>query len=500
MANLFTLKVRQPFFLWAVIFCCLLPFIILPFFNLMASDDYILENFYRHYGFVKTQQMIYFGWTGRFTSTFLGSMFVKFGILEQYYFIHSLLLFFFTWSALFFLLTMINRNLLGRRFTKIRLAEASFLLFFLNIYIQADIASAFYWFSSAMTYQTAFIFFLVLLGCLIKRFSSTHTKKWWNDIVIIILIVLICGCNEVAAVFLVLFFTLLAVVGYYHQYTIPKTLLIYLLVAIAVGVLIAFSSGVIPYRHKAMNGNTSYWSIIPMIVFRSLSVFYYILKEPLFWITIFFVFILGVKVGTNSATVTLLNIFKGKKILIPGLIIIALLVMGTLTPVLMVSKGALPARSLNNLIVLTMLCLLIFFFLIGIRYAALAQSLTFVKIPSYALIIVLGCGLIASVNYIEAWKSVFSGYFYHAVMEDRQQLMLTAKENHQRIITIKPYGEALKEKIHQTFPNGVFATVHELLLTPPQYIFYLNEAEVPSREYLNYYRLDRIIVEKTCSN
>jgi hypothetical protein len=212
--------------------------------------------------------------------------------------------------------------------------------------------------------------------------------------------------------------------------------------------------------------------------------------------TAFFLFALGVKTGANPVTAGFLSIFKGRSILIPGLVITLLLVAGTLTPVLMVSRGSLPPRSLNNLIALTTLSLLTILFVTGACNAALAQSLPPVKVSSTMVVIVLGCGLIASANYVEAWKSVFSGYFYHAVMEDRVRLMRTAKENHQRTVTIEPYGEALKKKVRQVFPHGIFETVNEILHERPTAIYYDNEAEDPSPTYLNYYGLDEIIVEK----
>jgi hypothetical protein len=497
MTNLFSVKGRAFLIFWAIIFCCLLPFIILSFFGLLASDDYILEILFRDHSFGEIQSLMYFGWTDRFTSTFLSSLFVKFGIVSRYYFMPALALLFFTWAALFFLLRTINKNILALAFSKTRIIQASFILFFLNLYTMADIASGIYWFSSAIGYQTAFVLLLLLLGCLIRRFYPSHPGKTLpNDSIAVLLIILIVGCNELVAVFLILFLFLIIALNYFCRRPVPKVLFVYLATAIIMGILITATSGVIPVRQKLMNTHTSYLNVLPIIIFRAIAVFYFILKEPIFWITAFFLFALGTGVGADPVAAGSLNIFKGKSILIPGLMITLLLVIGTLTPVLMVSKGSLPSRNLNNLIALTSLCLLTIFFITGAGNASLAQSLAPVKIPSSLLIIVLGCGLMASTSYMEAWKSVFSGYFYHAVMEDRERLIWAAKVNHQRTVTIDPYEKALRKKIHQVFPHGIFKTVNEILLERPTAIFYYNGAEDPPGIYLKYYGLDKIIVEK----
>jgi len=501
MTNFFTSKGKGSLICWMIIFCCLLPFIILSFFGFMASDDYTLAILYRDHSFGQAQRVMYFGWAGRFASTFLSGLFVKFTDLSRYYFIPALSLLFFTWAALYFLLRSINRTLLGQLFPNIRILQASFLFFFLNLYTMADLASGIYWFSSAIVYQSAFILFLFLLGCLIRRCYKTPSRyTLLQDCLLIGLTLAIVGCNEVAAVFLILFLSLIIAGCYFYHRPIPRVLFLYLAAAILTGILITLTSGVITIRHKQMNNHTSYLNVVPIIVFRVIGVFYCIVKEPLFWITAFFLWMSGVKWGASPAAAGLLPIFKGKNLLIPGLVIILLLVIGTLTPVLMASKGSLPPRSMNNLIALTTVNLLALFFITGAGNPAVVPSLHTLKIPSVVFVLIWASGLMASANYLAAWKSVFSGYFYHAVLEDRRQIFLRAKENHQPAVTILPYEEALTEKIHQVFPHGTFETVNEVLQDHPSAIYYDNEAENPSPTYLNYYGLEKITVEKNNRN
>jgi len=497
MTNLFIVRKRQSLVLWMIIFCCVLPFIILAFFGVMVSDDYRLAILYRDHSFGEVQSLEYFGWTGRFCSTLLSGLFVHFRIIDRTYFLPALSLLFFTWAAIFVLLRTINKCFLAQSFSKTGIIQASFIFFLLNLYTMADIASGIYWFSSAIVYQSAFILFLLLAACLIRRFYATRTANTLTvDGTVLLLIILIAGCNEVAAVFLALFLFLIIVLNYFYSHPVPKILFIYLAIALLAGLLITFTSGVISIRHHQMNNNTSYLSVLPMIVFRGISVFYYILKEPVFWAIAFFLFALGIKVGAAPSTAGAFHIFKERNILIPGLVIITLLVIGTLTPVLMVSKGSLPLRSLNNLIALTSFFLLTVFFIGGASNPALAQSLPPVKASSTAIVVLLGCGFLANANYLQAWKSAFSGYFYHAAWEDRQQQLLTAKEHHQRTVTLAPFETTLEKKIHQAFPHGIFATVNYILEENPSAIYCLDETEHPSWGYLNYYGLDKIIIEK----
>jgi hypothetical protein len=439
---------------------------------------------------------MYFGWAGRFGSTFLSGLYVKSGLVEHAYFMPALSLLFFTWASIFFLLRMINRYILAAAFSGMRILQASLILFLLNLYTMADIGSGIYWFSSAIVYQSAFILFLLLAGCLVRRFyTSKSENNLSGDSIILLLTLFIVGCNEVAAVFLLLFLSLLITLTWLYQRSVPKNLFAYLAVAFITSMLITFTSGVISVRHYLMNNNTSYLSVLPIILLRGLAVFYYILKEPLFWITALLLFILGLKIGADPATAGAFKNFKGKKILLPGLVIMGLLVIGTLTPVLMVSKGSLPLRSLNNLIALSSFCLLTIFFITGACYSP-SSPLSSVKVSSTVILIIWGCGLLANTNYLTAWKSVFSGYFYHSAWEDRERQMLTAAKNHQRMVTLPPFGSILQKKIHQAFPHGIFATVKEMLEERPADIYYYDETESPSPTYLNYYGLDSIIVEK----
>ena len=465
----------------------------------MSGDDYSLYANYHQDGFWATQRLVYNQWTGRFTSTALGTLFMKFGLPDRYYFLHTLLLFVLSWSAILFLVVTVNRNWLAGAFTTSMLALASSIFLLVTIYVQAEIATGFYWFSSAITYQTAFIFFILLAACLIRRFYNPDTRRQrlYNGM-IFLCILLINGSNEVAAVFLALFLAMLIVAAYYYRRTIPPILIVYFVSSLVIGMIVLFTSGILSGRHAFINknSNTAVVMVLPMILFRVATVFYYILKVPLFWITCALLHMTGRRIADDPAILSTLAPWKDRKILLPGLVTLAILILLTLTMVLLVSKGSLPDRALNNLVDLGALFLLTISFIAGAVNATGTQPRPSVMLPPTAFVIILVAGLIAADPFVDAWKSAFSGYFYHSVQVDRRQKMLDAQKNQQRTVNLEQYEEALSEKIHRVFPNGIFSTVNTLLREKPALLFQEQGLDIPDPGWPNYYKLDSVTIGK----
>jgi hypothetical protein len=380
-----------------------------------------------------------------------------------------------------------------------------------TIYVQAEVATGFYWFSSAVTYQTALILFLLLGGMLVRRFASSAIPSpatpsfpilssrsvsaprpsWRDDAVISILAFLISGCNEIAAIFLAFFFAMLIVAAYYYRRAIPVSLFVYLAVCGITGGIVLLTSGVLSVRSGFMNHHTPIAAVLPMILFRSAAVFYYILKVPLFWIAGGLLYLIGRRVAVSFP------LLPGQKFLVPGLIALPVLVLCTLTAILMVSKGALPDRALNNLVDLAAIGLLGLAFLAGISAATpfSYNPSSAPVIPSPVLVIILIAGMLASDSFPEAWRNDLSGYFYHSIQRDRLQKMEEAGQNHQKTVVFQPYNEALQEKIHRVFPHGTFATVRTLLEERPSFLFYLKDPDRIDPMPLYYYSLDSVTVK-----
>ncbi len=487
----------------------------------MAGDDYAFHNYFRVYGFWGTQRVIYSQWTGRYTSTFLGSLLTRFGWPNHYYFLHTVLLFLFLAGAIFFLLSTINRCWLAGVVSRPVLALVTVILVVLSVYVQAEPATGFYWFSSAMTYETAFILFLLFAACLIRRYSGPGQGRIrLFDGMIFLLILLINGTNEVAAVFLTAFLGMLAIAAHYFLRAITKPLLVWLGLSFATGVVVVLTSGVLSGRSASMysGSNTSVAAILPIIFFRVATVFYYVLKVPLFWIGGWILFIAGRKLGQERAAMVsekpwildaAQRLFTGGdgRMVVQGLVAIVAVVFFTLAGILMASKGSLPDRALNNLTELTLFFLLFLSFIGGAGQGAArpagsvgqagsaGQGEAGVSLSSAVIAVLLVAGLFASDSEIAAWKSVFSGYFYHSVAADRRQQLEKAAEEHQKAVVLEPFDKARLEKVRESFPHGVFVTVQEMLEERPVFLFRGIDLDRPDPRLRYYYNLDSVIIK-----
>src|SRR6478752_6934511 len=102
---------------WAIVFFSLLPFIILSFFCRPGGEDYAFDLEFRGAGFWKEQIELYQHWNGRFFANFLLAAGVRMNFISHFYFLPSLLLFFFTVVAAFLLFRTVNKLLLNRSLT-----------------------------------------------------------------------------------------------------------------------------------------------------------------------------------------------------------------------------------------------------------------------------------------------------------------------------------------------------------------------------------------------
>ena len=480
--------------MWGVFLFCLFPFLLLSFFNIMTGDDFILYISCRDGGFLSTQSHIY-GWTGRYTATFIGSVLIELG-LPKWYFLHTWLLLGGTWSALFFVLTTVNTMVMKRLYKPGILTLGASVLLLLFLYVQAEISTGLYWFSSAITYQPAFILFLFLVGCLIRRYY-TGLRRY--DVWITLLILLIAGCNEVAAVFLTFLLSIL-LIGYYRTRSAGRILLFYLLVAIAVDLVIVTSSGLFTLRYKEMGASGGYISIFPIVLFRACSVFYSILKTPLFWIAAIALYLAGAKMSYSSPPKADPATLKGRRVFIPGLITLSGLMVLTLAAITLVTRGPLPQRALNNLIDLTAFGLLALFFTTGLLHKPdLSKAWTDVlaKMHPWVLPGLFLSTMIAADAFADAWSSCFTGYFYAAAERTREKQILTAAQSHQKAIVLEPFEETLQREIQRVFPHGTLETVHQWLQTKPALLYFAQDTENADRGYAEFCGIDSVNTERT---
>jgi len=316
------------------------------------------------------------------------------------------------------------------------------------------------------------------------------------DTAIILLCILIVGTNEMTAIALACLFLFLTSIYRYYSIPVPRSLLLYLGVVLLTGLIVMLTSGTLSYRQQVMSGRTGYGGALSILLFRWLSIFYYVLKEPLFWAVAGAGFILGMRAASIPSLSGLVATLKSRPFFVRGMAAVVLLILFAMAPVLWVTRGSVPERALNDMTSLAASGLLAMVFLVGIGNPSLGRIILPVRHLSTLVIVVTACGLLACYNYKEAWKNVITGYFYHSIQTDRQQIFMAARERHERVATIPSYEAALNEKVRQLFPHGAPVTLQHWLEQRPTLLYFDNEAEDHSGRYLiRYYGLDSILVQ-----
>jgi hypothetical protein len=493
---------------WFSISLVLLPFVVLAFLNNMAFDDYLFYDIYRTSGFFKVQHALYTGWAGRYTSNLLIGCFIRLDLPARYPFLTTLLYFGFTYGAICYLLSSLHslsspRSLppLGSSsprdnplLPRAMFFQAGAVLFFLFLYVQADIATSFYWFSAIPVYQTAFILFLLLVAAIVRRMTRPTAFRT-ADVFLLLLVFLTMGCNEIMDALLPLLLAAMAAACIFFGRRVPRWLWLCLAMAFAAGLLIFSTSGVMIHRQRMLNTGTGYLTILPIVCFRTITVFFDIFKEPLFWAMAVMTFGWGTRIAERLDP-EVLAILRRKDVSLPGLLALLVVVLLSLGAYLTASHGSIPPRALNNLDDVVTTCLLILCSLAGVHRGDNKLPAVFPVIPATLRLIVLVAVMLASVNYSAAWKSVVSGYFYHAVLSQRDRQLTTSQEEHRRSVGLLVYDSALEEKIRATFPHGVFSTVHAVLLEKPPLLPFYDGAGNEDPAYLYFYGLDTIILRR----
>jgi len=458
---------------WLVMIVCLLPFVLLSFLNDMAADDFHYYNLYRSHGFWGVQGYVYHTWAGRYTTNFLNSSFVGLDVLHRYYWVPCLSLMAGTWGACLFLVRTVYAVVrTGSEIPGILrlVAPASVVLCVLLLYVQADIATGFYWFSSAIVYQPSMILSLVLMGLLIRRFCLAGSGSVSLDVLILLMMALLCGCNEMAAVFLLVSLGV-GLVAFWRGFS-RSALGLYFGVVLAICILIALTSGVLWVRHKEMNGSNSVLGIVSAVLYQLVVVLFSVFKEPLAWFAGIAVFLFGVRLSGKD--IPMIAVLKSKKIFSVGPILLLAVVFLSLMFVMIGSRGSLPPRAINNLSGWVVVGLLVFCFAGGIYRRAQGsgeQGLGLPLVSPVVLATMLLLALLSSINYRDAWQSVLSGYFHHAVARNRDRQLTGAGGRHERSVMLVSYLKRSKRRSARCFLTGylqLYTTWYGI--DPPCYI------------------------------
>jgi hypothetical protein len=448
--------------LFGAIIVFIIPFVLFAFWNFPSADDYMIINKRSQFSFWELQSDVYQNWSGRYFATFVSCLFSYSGFLYSHYYLHTLLLLVFTVFSWLFCLTQINKYLLNNTVSQSSLVLFSLLLLILEINIIPEPVTAFYWFSSAVTYQLPLIIMVFLAGIIIKLLFASVNKVIYFFIASL-LIIMLNGCNEIITLFVLIYSTSLLGYNLFIYKKIPLFPGSLYVLSIITACFLLFSPGLL--NRGAILGEGSFISGIGIASIKFAVLNWFFLKEPLWWFSTFFVIVfLSDNKKTFGQTLKPVNNLSITSLLVfyvaSGLLIYI--------PVLYVTNGSLPLRAEN---IICFLFSLILLFIIStcisnkINKDSVSASLLYQY--RYLLFSIL---IFSTANMKKVTDSLMSGYFYQLVMKERLSLLENAKHKNQHEVTFVDYETAVKKKIKEDFPIADRQVLKDIIVKPPPII------------------------------
>lgn len=466
-------------------------FIILSFFSHPAADDYILGYRIRDEGFWGFQQSIYLHWGGRFTSTFLGAVFAVNDFVFKHYYFHPIVLMLVSFAGIFFCFSSINKYFLKQYYTYLQTLIASAVYLVVLCCCYSEISTAFYWFSSAITYQAPIALFHAGMGSCITAAYLNSKKKYFYIVVTCLCIAAITGSNEMIAITLGIFLFLNAVVITRFFPTRIKLLSLYLSIFITGFIILTISPGT-----KERWTGVLHAGVLKSLLFSVLRVVYtlwHIFKEPVFWFGGVFIFLQANSISsrlqlTFPAFFNWLAARKRKMFVLAMVILVA-----NYFPLMYVSNGSLPERATNSAVFFAILLLYSCFFLYG---ATTTQKLLFPRRFTYILAVGVSIAIVFNNVCFKLAQNIFAGYFYDKVLTSRENTLASAAKKGQNSVVLPDYDKALKKEVKLSFPQGSRRQVEALVYRKPEYIYVFDDlATEYSIDVLEkYYKVDSINV------
>ncbi|MBS1745325.1 MAG: hypothetical protein JST21_04055 [Bacteroidetes bacterium] len=426
------------------------PLLILPFFNHATADDYFYGLHLSENGFIQYQYYIYHNWTGRFSTTFLSSIFLKNNFLFDHYYLHSLVFLAGNFIASFLFFYSLNQFFLEKAFKFFQVVLLALVFVALVIVCAPDTSGLIFWFSSAVVYYAGLIFFQIeLLLFVLSYYSANAIIKTVCYILLPLLVFINNGFSEVMLVMQLIIFSWLYVAGFFKKtgkwllYTIALFFVASFMLSItAPGNFLRADS--IPALNIA--------NIIAAGLYSGLQAISSIFKNPLVWLVLIFLYLRG-----NYAKHFLPASFQHKAIYylrFLSLALFAFLLLSICAGVIGLKGRIVPDRLIN---VVCWFCLLMLCMVAFISGVATRTNLSWFKHYSKELSVACYAGLIVCLccnDYFNtAYKSVLSAPLYNDILKEREAIFKNASKN-KTTASVESYEVALKKIISLKHPNS----------------------------------------------
>jgi hypothetical protein len=274
----------MPYMLIAISLAVLLLFTSLGLYSYPSSDDFCMASGVNKLGLVRQLWEHYFEWSGRYSGNALYAVYpLVFGLFDGYKYIPVLVI-----LALFLATAFLLSSLFKVRFYARPVLLSS--LCFVSIYLLGMMspASGLYWMAGALTYQSANILLLLVLGLVIRLADRQKRSKKYTGLlsVLLLLVVITIGTNETSMLAITAIAMLGAVLHLRSAWDVQKPWIIILIISLACFAIVYFSPGNdiraagFPLRHdllRSINGSLAVgskilwlWISNPVLIFSSL--------------------------------------------------------------------------------------------------------------------------------------------------------------------------------------------------------------------------------------
>jgi hypothetical protein len=467
-----------------------IPLFVLPFFDHASADDYICGYHLSNKGFWNYQTSIYNNWGGRFSATFIGSMFARNNFLYDHYYFHSLLFILLNALSVFFLLAVLNRYVLKDKLIKKNFVWIGLLFLALQYCSIAEPSTYIFWFSSAITYQLPVILLQLQIALwIILLYNNNAFVKLLLSLLVVMLLFIINGFNELFIVVQAFLLLLIFLSGLKKKFS--KVFIVLLLVFFLASALIVLLSPGIQSRTSVIEPK-GFFVGITAFGFHVSETLWNIFKNPLTWLVLVLAYLYGSDNSAKFSNLFCIRSFKEKRWLLPVSWVLFLLSSVSIA-VFGLKGGIIPDRYINAVVIITLCFLLWLSFTEGVL--AKSKSFTINSLQWQLLIFVLCIvGLLAN-NYIkEGYKSMIIAPLYNNIMNEREAILKNASGKN-GTISLETYDTALKTHLQKDY-NKSSKTLYDLVQQKPSFIFFNDDlATQYSTEILQaFYKVDSIIV------
>ena len=462
----------------------------LCFFQLPAVEDLIGVYFKEKLGVAGGWHWYLGNENGRFTSIpiFLTISSIR-PLIEDYYGLTLILLLLITFAITFYFVKSINRILFdwGSSRSSGTLVAALLLTFF--IAIVPEPSTFLYWMATVVTFTIPLVLFLWLFCAYALLLKDDQQHRWTWAFMTGMLTIFLAGCNEITLFYGCALPFLLGGVLLLSRQRIPVQLYFVMVIAVMGGLL----SFWLPGEQIRINTGDAPQSLIASGIgaaFRTWKSIQLIFSEPLFYVSCF-----GVLIAAAYLKQPIAERFASKKSSWWfELAVVVAMLFGFHLILRYVAQIVTPPRADNALICLTVIGIWWILLMNAGRMKTVMRLIRehqTVAIRSFAGLIVVTL-LTAGFSW-ELMKNLVSAPIHHAVLQERVNLINTAKEQGKKTAFIPPYQETADVIIRKKYGKKAQFVQDEFAL-PASLSFFQDEPYHPNHVsiYAEFYGIDSI--------